>query len=171
MGKLRLRKKNDWAKVPENVSGMRWRPCALMHAGSPFRVASCWRSTEPSKTRLNAERLPSVSDKTAGASPSVPFSVAVLTTVKAAAASSHDHSCPGQGGSCPRGSLCCLKSRVIFAGILTSSLPLHGLGTTFPPQHQHHCLQGALPEAPFPAHIPLLSGNHGSLLQSLYLSL
>lgn len=30
MGKLRLRDKNAWAKVPGEVSGMRWGPCGLL---------------------------------------------------------------------------------------------------------------------------------------------
>lgn len=53
MGKLRLRDKNDWAKVPEEVSGVRWWSCGLLPAGNPFWVASCLQIMHFSKYRLN----------------------------------------------------------------------------------------------------------------------
>lgn len=117
--------------------------------------------------------LPAASIRTAGASWSVPFSVAVLRTVKVAAASSHYHSSPGKGGSCPRGSLCGFttpRNHEVQGHLCRNACffsPLQGLCTTCFPSLPSGCPPGS----PFPVHIPLLSGNCGSLLQSLYLNL
>lgn len=73
-------------------------------------ILSGWPAACKAHTSLNTglkqRALPSASVKTAGASRSVPFSVAVLTTVKAAVASSHCHSCSGKGARGPLGPLC-----------------------------------------------------------------
>ena len=144
-------------------------------------ILSGWSAACKAHTSLNTglkqRALPLASVKIAGASRSVPFSVAVLTTVKAAVASSHCHSCSGKGARGPLGSLCSFTNPLNHKvqGHLCRNTgffsPFQGLCTTCSPSAPASLPPGRPPGNP-------LSSSHSFALREswfftskLYLSL